>query len=160
MDLSCMDLSPTARIFWLGTGSGHVYVLCWALAFSLLALDHDGEPLGGRRRSSQRRRSEQCRFVLTRRIGPIPFLPCYRPVPGAGSLSLRPAPLSYPSDERALLEPFPRSHPRPFIRPGGRGWLRGKGGPFSLVSLSLPPLSACGCLHKGAHAGSSRWRGS
>ena len=29
-------------------------------------------------------------FVLTRRIGPIPFLPCYRPVPGAGSLSLRP----------------------------------------------------------------------
>ena len=63
-------------------------------------------------------------------------------------------------DERALLEPFPRSHPRPFTRPGGRGWLRGKGGPFSLVSLSLPPLSACGCLDEGAHAGSSRWRGS
>ena len=27
---------PTARIFWLGTGSGHVYVLCWALAFRCL----------------------------------------------------------------------------------------------------------------------------
>ena len=33
---SCMDLSPTARIFWLGTGSGHVYVLCWALVFRCL----------------------------------------------------------------------------------------------------------------------------
>ncbi len=31
-----MDLSPTARIFWLGTGSGHVYVLYWALAFHCL----------------------------------------------------------------------------------------------------------------------------
>ena len=31
-----MDLSPTARIFWFGTGSGHVYVLCWALAFRCL----------------------------------------------------------------------------------------------------------------------------
>ena len=30
----------------------------------------------------------------------------------------------------------------PFTRPGGRGWLRGKGGPFSLVSLSLP-LQPC-----------------
>ncbi len=28
--------SPTARIFWLGTGSGHVYVLCWALAVRCL----------------------------------------------------------------------------------------------------------------------------
>ena len=161
---SCMDLSPTARIFWLGTGSGHVYVLCWALAFRCLPwIMMVSRLAGGDDHCDVVEANNDVSFlhaVLDQFHSFLAIVRClargrYRCVP-------RRCPV------RRMKEPcwslFPGATLARSSGPVGGGGsgekAGGKGGPFFLVSLSLSPLSARGCLHEGAHAGSSRWRGS